>query len=203
MYTNIATSAGPFRIIVTIIRWWLWADSCTPTLQLRRAHSGLSSLSFGGGCGPIHVHRHYCFGGPIQDYRHYYSVVAVGRFMYTDITASAGPFRIIVIIIRRWLWAHSRVSTSVFHGGCGPIQYYRHLWFGRPIQVYRRQYSAVPVAVGPFVNIKIFASVGLFRIIGDIIWWPWAHSKILTSPLWSAHSRLSVASFSIRSGPTQ
>ena len=181
MYTDIATSAGPFRIIVIIIRRWLWADSCTPTLLLRRAHSGLSSLLFGGGCGPIHVHRHYCFGGPIQDYRHYYLVVAVGPFRYIDITALAGPFRIIVIIIRWWLWAHSGISTLLlrrahlglssllFGGGCGPIHVHRHYCLGGPIQDYRHNHSAV--VVGPFKSINV-----------SIPRWLWAH-PILSTPL--------------------
>ena len=135
-YIDITASAGLFRIVVIIIRRWLWADSCTPTLLHRQAHSGLSTPEFGGDSGPIREHRHCYFGGPIQDYRHYHSAVVVGPFVDIDITASAGLFRIIVIIIQWWLWAdsctptlllrwaHSGLSSLSFGGGCGPIREY-------------------------------------------------------------------------------
>src|SRR6202789_1138632 len=86
---------------------WLWAHSGMSTLLLRWARSGLSTLLLGGDCGPIHECRYLCFGGPIQDYRRWYSAVSMGPFRYIDVAASVGPFRIIDAGIRRWLWAHS------------------------------------------------------------------------------------------------
>ena len=70
-YIDIAALVGPFRIIDAGIRRWLWADS------------GVSTL----------------LGGPIQDYRHCYSVEAAGQFRYIDSANLVGPFRITDIII--------------------------------------------------------------------------------------------------------
>ena len=105
-----------------------------------------------------------------------------------------GPFRFLGDIIRRWLWAHSRISTSlfwwahsglltlIFGDGYGPTQEYRHLPFSGPIQVYWRHYSAM--AVGPFKNIDIFVLVGPLRIIDINIWqWLWAHISDFTEIL--------------------
>src|SRR3984957_1769544 len=112
-FMNVDTSAlvGPFGIIDAGIRRWLWAHSGISTLLPRWAHSGLSTPVFGDGYGPIQVYRHCCFGGPTQDYRRRYSAMAMGPFRYIDIAASVGPFRIIDAGIRRWLWAHSGIST--------------------------------------------------------------------------------------------
>src|ERR1700679_457607 len=111
-----------------------------------------------------------------------------------DISPSVGPFRFLGDIIRRWLWAHSRISTSLFwwaHSGLStlifgdgyvPTQEYRHLPFSGPIQVSRRHYSAM--AVGPFKNIDIFVLVGPLGIIdNNIRQWLWAHPGISTFPL--------------------
>src|ERR1700722_19682546 len=112
----------------------------TPGLPLpisRWAHSGLSTPVFGVGYGPIQIHRHCCLGGPIQNCRRRYSLLAMGPFRYIDIAALVGPFKIIDAGIRRWLWAHSdtstllprwahsELSTPVFGFGHGPIQIYR------------------------------------------------------------------------------
>ena len=104
---------------------------------------------------------------------------------------SAGPFKLINRTTRRWLWAHSGISTSLLDGGCGPISECRHchsvgpfrnidiiirrqllahlrtstVLLGGPIQDYRHQHLAT--AVGPHVN-------------GDIAT-RWAHSGISTS----------------------
>src|SRR3984957_16140878 len=112
-FMNVDTSAlvGPFGIIDAGIRRWLWAHSGISTLLPRWAHSGLSTPVFGDGYGPIQVYRHCCFGGPTQDYRRRYSAMAMGPFRYIDIAASVGPLRIIDAGIRRWLWAHSGIST--------------------------------------------------------------------------------------------
>ena len=123
------TSVGPFRIIGDIIKWSLRAHSIISTLLLRWAYSGLSTLLFGDGCGPIQKYRHLCFGGPIQDYRHQYSPMAVGPFKNIDIVASVGPLRFIDTIIRRWLWAHLRISTPLLrwaHSGLSAISLSGH-----------------------------------------------------------------------------
>src|ERR1700722_14455608 len=172
---------------------WLWAHSGMSTLLLRWARSGLSTLLLGGDCGPIHECRYLCFGGPIQDYRCWYSAVAMGPFRYIDIAASVGPLRIIDAGIRRWLWAHSGISTlllrwahsglstPVFGVGYGPIQVYRRCCLGGPIHDYRLHHSAA--AVGPFENIDLcfggptqdyrsqysVLAVGPFKNIGGIL----------------------------------
>jgi hypothetical protein len=101
-----------------------------------------------------------------------------------NISPSVGPFRFLGNTIRRWLWAHSRISSSlfwsahlglstlIFGDGYGPTQDNRHLPFSGPIQVSRQQYLAM--AVGPFKNIDIFVLVGPLRIIDINIWqWLW------------------------------
>src|ERR1700722_7963337 len=192
-FMNVDTSAlvGPFGIIDAGIRRWLWAHSGISTLLPRWAHSGLSTPVFGDGYGPIQVYRHCCFGGPTQDYRRRYSAMAMGPFRYIDIAASVGPLRIIDAGIRRWLWAHSGISTllprwahsglstPVFGVGYGPIQVYRRCCLGGPIHDYRLHHSAA--AVGPFENIDVASSVGPLRIIdAGIRRWLWAHSDIST-----------------------
>jgi hypothetical protein len=102
---------GPFRIIDIDIRRRLRAHSQMSTPPLRWAHSGSSTSLLAGGCGPI------------SECRHCYSV---------------GPCRIIDIIIRRRLWAHSRTSTVLLGG---PIQDYRH--------------HHLATAVDPHVNVDI------------------------------------------------
>jgi hypothetical protein len=153
-----AVAVGPLAN-VEIATWW--------------AHSGLSISIFGGGCGPTRKCRHLRFGGPIKDHRHHYSPVALGPLANVDIAArwahsglstslfgdgcgpthecrhcqSVGPFRIIDIIIRRWLlahsrmstpplrWAHSGSSTSLLAGGCGPISECRHCYSVGPCRI--------------------------------------------------------------------
>src|ERR1700679_940391 len=90
-----------------------------------------------------------------------------------DISPSVGPFRFIGDTIQRWLWAHSRISTSlfwwahsglstlIFGNGYGPTQEYQHFPFSGPIQVYRRNYSAM--AMGPPRTIDISVLVGPFK----------------------------------------
>src|SRR6202789_3897906 len=112
------------------------------------AHSGLSTLVFGGGYGPIQVYRRCCLGGPIHDYRRRYSAVAMGPFMNVDTSALVGPFRIIDAGIRR---------------DYGPIQVCRHCCFGGTIHDYRRRYLAV--AMVPFMNVDTSALAGPLRII--------------------------------------
>jgi hypothetical protein len=166
---------------------WLWADQVLSTPLLRWAHSELSATLFGNGCGPILKYRHLCFGGPIQeyrhlcfgrptqDYRHQYSAMAMGPPRIIDISPSVGPFRFLSDSIQQWLWAHLRISsslfwsahlllsTSIFDNGYGPTQEYQHLPFSGPIQVFWQHYSVM--AVGPFKNIVIFVLVGPLIII--------------------------------------
>ena len=127
-FRNIDTSAlvGPFRIIDIMIWQLLWAHSRISTFMFRWAHSGLLTLSFGDSCGLIWIYRHCCFSGPIQeyhhlcfgrptqDYRHQFLAMAMGPPRIIDISPSVSPFRFLGDIIRRWLWAHSRISTSLF-----------------------------------------------------------------------------------------
>jgi hypothetical protein len=95
---------------------------------------------------------------------------SVGPFKNIDIADSVGPFKIIDRTTRRWLWAHSRISTKPLGGGYGPIQEHRHCRFGGPIQDNRQNHSAV--------------AVGSFEIIDRTARrWLWAHSRILTKPL--------------------
>src|SRR3984957_17164985 len=161
----------PFRIIDAGIRRWLWAHSGMSTLLLRWAHSGSSTLLLGGGYGPIQLYRHCCFGGSFRiidaGIRRGYEPIRVYRHC-----CLGGPIQNCRRHIRRWLWAHSvistlllrwghsELSTPVFGGGYGPIQVCRHCCFGGPIQDYRRRYSAL--AMGPFRYINIAASVGPF-----------------------------------------
>jgi hypothetical protein len=203
---NVAASLGPFRIIDAGIRRWLWAHSGMSTLLLRWAHSGSSTLLLGGGYGPIQLYRHCCFGGPfriidagirrgyepirvyrhcclggpIQDYRRRYSALAMGPFSYIDIAASVGPFGIIDAGIRRWLWAHSGMSTlllrwahsglsmPVFGVGYGPIQVYQHCCFGGPTQDYRHRYSVM--AMGPFRITDIVILANFLANLARRIW---------------------------------
>src|ERR1700722_16274462 len=176
----------PFRIIDAGIRRWLWAHSGMSTLLLRWAHSGSSTLLLGGGYGPIQLYRHCCFGGSFRiidaGIRRGYAPIRVYRHC-----CLGGPIQNCRRHIRRWLWAHSvistlllrwahsELSTPVFGGGYGPIQVCRHCCFGGPIQDYRRRYSAlamgpfryinIAASVGPFMNVDTSALVGPFRII--------------------------------------
>src|ERR1700743_1346944 len=151
-YIDITASAGLFRIVIIIIRRWLWADSCTPTLLLRWAHSGLSTPVFGGDSGPIQLYRHYCFGGALQDYHHYHSVVAVGRLLSPT------------LLLRQ---AHSELLSLLFGGDSGPIREHRHCQFGGPIQDYCHYHSAV--AVGRLMYTALASSVDPFRVSVIII----------------------------------
>ena len=134
------------------------------------------------------MYRHYCFGGPIQDYRHQYLAIALGPFMNINIVTLLGLFRIIVIIIQQWLWAdsypltlllwwdHLGLSTPVFGGGSGPIQDYQFLYFTdcRPIQYLRPLCLALDM--GPFMLIKSQYSalaVGTFKTISGNLLYPW------------------------------
>jgi hypothetical protein len=125
-----------------------------------------------------------------------------------------GPFKFISNSIQQWLWAHSRISsslfwsahsglsTSIFDNGYGPTQDNQHLPFSGPIQVSWQHYSAM--AVGPFKDIDIFVLVGPLGIIDiDIQRWLWAHPGILTSPLQWAHSGFSATLFGDGCGPIQ
>ena len=213
-FMNVDTSAlvGPFKIMEAGIRRWLWAHSDISTLLLRWAHSGLSTPVFGGGYGPIQVHRHCCFGGPIQDCRHCYSAVAMGPFRYDDVARRAhsglstpvsavamgpfmnvdtpalvGPFRIVDAGIRRWRWAHSGISTLLLR--------WAHSGLSTPVSA---------VAMGPFMNVDTSALVGPFRIVDTgIRRWLWAHSGISTLLLWWAHSGLSPLFLGGGYGPIQ
>ena len=160
--------------------------------------------------------------GPTRDYRHHYSATAVGPSANTDIATwwahselsalflangcgpirecqhcySVGPFTIIDIIIRRRLWAHTRISTLLlwwahsglwtlyFGGGRWPIHKYRHQFFSGPIRDYR--YFYFMVTVGPFIIIVV-----------NIQLWMWAH---LTRSAYLQSILISSASF--LKGPT-
>jgi hypothetical protein len=146
---DISPSVGPFRFLGDTIRPWLWAHSRISTSLFWLAHSGLSALIFGDGYGPTQEYRHLPFSGPIQVSRRHYLAMAVGPFKNIDIFVLVGPLGIIDTDIRRWLWAHPGISKSplqwahsgfsvtLFGDGCGPIQEYRHLCFGRPTRDYR------------------------------------------------------------------
>ena len=144
---DIAASVGPFRIIDARIRQWLWAHSAISTLLLRWADSGLSTPVFGGGYGPIQLYRHCCFGGPIQEFRRRYSVVAIGPFRYID------------IIILQLLWAHSRISTSA---SVGPLKIIEV-----NIRYCLQAHSELSVAYFCITGRRI--SVGLFKYIDGIV----------------------------------
>jgi hypothetical protein len=161
-----------------------WAHTKSSAISVRRLMG--PSGCFGNGCGPMQYYRHLCFDGPIQNYRRHYLAMAVGPFRNIDTSALVGPFRIIDIMIWQLLWAHSKISTSMFRwahsglltlsfgDGCGLIRIYRHCCFSGSIQVYWQQYSAM--AVGPFKNIIIFVLVSPLRIIDINFWrWLWAH----------------------------
>jgi hypothetical protein len=185
---------GPLGIIDIDIQRWLWAHPGISTSPLQWAHSGFSATVFSNRCGPIQEYCHLCFGRPTHNYRHQYLTMAMGPPRIIDISPSVGPFRFLGDTIRPWLWAHSRILTSlfwlahsglstlIFGDGYGPTQEYQHLPFSGPIQVSRRHYSAM--AVGPFKNIDIFVLVGPLGIIDiNIQRWLWAHPGISTFPL--------------------
>jgi hypothetical protein len=62
--------------------------------------------------------------------------IAMGLFKNIDIYVLVGPFRFLGDTVRQWLWAHSRISTSlfwlahsglltlIFSNGYGPTQEY-------------------------------------------------------------------------------
>jgi hypothetical protein len=128
-------------------------------IATRWAHSGLSTSSFSGGCGPT------------RECRHCYSV---------------GPFRNIDIIIRRRLWADSRTSTLLLGG---PIQYYRYNYspvvVGPSVNVHiatRLAHSGISTSLfgdgyWPIRECRHCRPVGPFRIIDiNIRRRLWAHT---------------------------
>ena len=93
-----------------------------------------------------------------------------------------GPFKIIDRTTRRWLWAHSRISTKPLGGGYGPIQEHRHCRFGGPIQEHRHRRFGGPIRDNRQNHSAV--AVGPFEIIDRTARrWLWAHSRILTQPL--------------------
>ena len=111
-------------------------------------------------------------------------------------------------------WDHMKSSATSVERSMDPLR-----WFGRthwrnsgPVQNHRpflwgdqwAHLDASAMAVGRCSIIDTCASMGPFRIIGDIIWqWLWAHSEISTPLLWWAHSGLLTLWFGSCYGPIQ
>jgi hypothetical protein len=83
------------------------------------AHSGGSAGLTKEILGPYKIISHFCeeINGPIWMLR---------QWLWADAVLSTPVLQ----------WAHSELSATLFGNGCGPIQKYRHLCFGGPIQDY-------------------------------------------------------------------